>query len=66
MYKFEVGQVVRAEDSRLYKVEDTAMLPDGRNIYLLKELFPRYKYNYEENLEEFHGTVVNEVELRPW
>jgi hypothetical protein len=66
MYKFEIGQIVRAEDARLYKVEDTAVLPDGRNIYLLKELFPRYKYNCEENLEAFNGTVFNEIELRPW
>ena len=37
MYKFEIGQVVRAEDARLYKVEDTAMLPDGRNIFAISE-----------------------------
>lgn len=61
MYKFEIGQIVRAEDGRLYKVEDTAVRPDGRNIYLLREVLPRYKYNYEENLEAFNGTIVNET-----
>ena len=66
MYKFKVGQVVRSRDGCLYKVDDSAVTFDGKQIYLLKELFPRYKYEYEDNLEEFNGTVVNETELRPW
>ena len=66
MYKFEVGQIVRSADGRLYKVEDTAVDKDGKRIYLLKELFYSYRYDYEDSLEEFHGTVVNETELRPW
>ena len=66
MYKFEVGQIVMGAEGRLLKVEDTAVDAKGNNIYLLRELFYRYGYQYEQDLEEFHGTVVNQTELRPW
>ena len=66
MYKFEVGQIVIGAEGRLFKVEDTAVDAKGNNIYLLRELFYRYGYQYEQDLEEFHGTVVNQTELRPW
>jgi hypothetical protein len=66
MYKFEIGQIVRGAEGILFKVEDTAVDAKGNNIYLLRELFYRYNYQYEQDLEEFHGKVVNKTELRPW
>ena len=65
MYKFEIGQLVRNAEGRIYQIEDTAIDKDEKCIYLLKEVFHRYKYEYEDNLEAFHGTVFNETELRP-
>ena len=66
MYKFEIGQIVRSADGRLYQVEDTAVDAQGKTIYLLRELFYRYNYQYEENLEEFNGKLASKTELRPW
>ena len=66
MYKFKVGQIVRDTEGRLFKVEDTAVDAKGNNVYLLRELFQGYSYQYEQDLEEFHGKVVNKTELRPW
>lgn len=66
MYKFEIGQLVRDEDMKLYKVEDTGVDGNGQVIYLLKECFPKYVYKYEKELEACHGKVVNEIEFRPW
>lgn len=66
MYKFKIGQIVRGAESRLFQVEGTAVDTKGNNIYLLRELFHRYNYQYEQDLEEFHGKVVNQTEVRPW
>ena len=66
MYKFEIGQLVRNTNGKIYSVEDTAVDQNGKNIYLLKEVLHNYMYGYEDNLEEFNGKVVNEIELRPW
>lgn len=66
MYKFEVGQIVRGAEGHLFKIEDTAVDAKGNNIYLLRELFYRYNYQCEQDLEEFHGKVANQTELRPW
>ena len=66
MHKFEIGQIVRGADGRLYKVDDTAVDKNGQPIYLLKEVFYRFKYDYDNNLEAFYGEIVNDNELRSW
>lgn len=66
MHKFQIGQIVRSKKGKLFKVEDIAIDATGNRIYLLRELFYNYMYEREQDLEEFHGTVVSQTELRPW
>ena len=66
MYKFEIGQLVRDKEMKLYRIEDTGVDASGEPLYLLKECFPKYVYRHERDLEVCNGRVVNDAELRPW
>lgn len=66
MFKFKEGDIVRGKDGHLYKVEDTAVDCNNKSIYFLRRVFYDYCYQYEEELKEFYGQIVNKDEVRSW
>ena len=53
-FKFKIHEAVWYKDN-VARVEDTAFVPDGRNIYLVQTANHFYFYAYEDELQEYIG-----------
>ena len=53
-FKLIVHEAVWYKD-KVARIEDTAVAPDGRNIYLIQTSNHLYIYTYEDELQEYIG-----------
>ena len=53
-FKFIIHEAVWHND-KVARIEDTAVAPDGRNIYLIQTSNHLYIYAYEDDLQEYIG-----------
>ena len=53
-FKFIIHEAVWYKD-KVARIEDTAVAPDGRNIYLIQTSNHLYIYAYEDELQEYIG-----------
>lgn len=51
-YKYSIHDAVWYGE-QIARIEDTAVAPDGRNIYLIQTAKHRYFYAYEDELQEY-------------
>ena len=53
-YKYIIHEAVWYGE-QIARIEDAAVAPDGRNIYLIQTAKHRYFYAYEDELQEYIG-----------
>ena len=53
-FKFIIHEAVWYKD-KVARIEDTAVAPDRRNIYLIQTSNHLYLYAYEDELQEYIG-----------